>query len=312
MNAVARFQGVRHLDAIMIPDRSKSNESGAVPPADDLGLIRGVTPDYAQRLLSKGVLTFVQIGRMTPDELAGHLRFMRGISAKIIAAQDWIGQARELAGLDRRPQTSGTTGSSHGGHPQLANQGFVVDLFLDSTGEVHQTQVLHVKSNEGDAWRGWDERRMLDFMIRAAGVSVPASDLAGAPAAPDNESAGGSVRLQAAEVVGVPTATLPGGAEFKVKLTFELDALPHSSKGLAYEAVVRATRKPDGVKLILAEAAGPLSPSDQAITVVVPRGRLDTGIYSLRADLAVTGAAGPGEGPLRCESSIPAGMLQVV
>lgn len=58
----------------------------------------------------------------------------------------------------------------------LENQGFVVDLFLDQQREVRLTQILHVKSNDGDAWEGWDEARMNNFLISRANLVIPESD----------------------------------------------------------------------------------------------------------------------------------------
>jgi len=55
----------------------------------------------------------------------------------------------------------------------LENEGFVVDLFLDQSKQVRLTQVLHVKSNDGEGWDGWDERRLMDFFIDRAQLSIP-------------------------------------------------------------------------------------------------------------------------------------------
>lgn len=55
----------------------------------------------------------------------------------------------------------------------LDNEGFVIDLFLDQQKQVHLTQVLHVKSNDGEAWEGWNAKRLTDFFIGRAQLSVP-------------------------------------------------------------------------------------------------------------------------------------------
>lgn len=270
---------------------------------DELASIKGISRAVERRLHACGVLTFQQLGDMTAQEVAERLKSMRGVTAKRIEREDWIGQARELAARAAEPGSS---------HERLINQGFVVDLFLGADGEVRLTQVLHVKGNQGDAWQGWDERRLLDFMIQQAGVTVPVVEETPLVAAAA-ESVPDGVRLREVEVVRRGTETLERDREFQVKLSFDLDdSMRTTTRPLAYRATVRATRKPDGLKVVLAEATGRLAPSADALTVAVPKGRLDAGIYSFRADLAVTRASGPAESPLRGEASIPAGMFQVV
>jgi hypothetical protein len=51
--------------------------------------------------------------------------------------------------------------------------GFVVDLFLDKQKRVHLTQILDVKSNEGEEWKGWDGQRLIAFIRDRAGVVIP-------------------------------------------------------------------------------------------------------------------------------------------
>ncbi|MFN7922164.1 MAG: hypothetical protein U0Q16_18825, partial [Bryobacteraceae bacterium] len=141
----------------------------------------------------------------------------------------------------------------------------------------------------------------------AAAVEEPPLVAADADRVPDG------VHLRGVEVLPHKEAPLARGEEFAVKLSFDLDELLRSTtRPLAYKATVRATKKQDGSKVILAETTGRLAPATGAVTVQVPKGLLDAGIYSLRADLAVTRASGPEESPLRSESSIPAGLFQVV
>jgi hypothetical protein len=54
---------------------------------------------------------------------------------------------------------------------ELKNEGFVVEIFLDDNHQVTSTQVLHVKRNEGESWAGWDERRLIGFLARHAGIA---------------------------------------------------------------------------------------------------------------------------------------------
>jgi hypothetical protein len=55
----------------------------------------------------------------------------------------------------------------------LENEGFVIDLFLDHQRQVRLTQIMHVKSTDGDVWEGWDENRLKNFFISRANLAVP-------------------------------------------------------------------------------------------------------------------------------------------
>src|SRR5262249_62217777 len=66
--------------------------------ADDLKLINGIKTGIERRLHSVGIRTYAKIATMTPAELAAAAG-MPGYSAERIAKQDWVGQARDLAGL---------------------------------------------------------------------------------------------------------------------------------------------------------------------------------------------------------------------
>lgn len=54
---------------------------------------------------------------------------------------------------------------------ELNNEGFVLEIFLNEEHQVTSTQVLHVKRNEGETWAGWDERRLIGFLVRHAGIA---------------------------------------------------------------------------------------------------------------------------------------------
>lgn len=71
------------------------------------------------------------------------------------------------------PQAAGGEVAASKMETRLENEGFVVDLFLDKKRKVNLTQVLHVKSNDGEAWEGWNEKRLLEFFVGRAHLSLP-------------------------------------------------------------------------------------------------------------------------------------------
>jgi hypothetical protein len=42
---------------------------------------------------------------------------------------------------------------------------FVVQLLLADDGSIRRTRVTHVQTETEEAWPGWDETRLLDFII---------------------------------------------------------------------------------------------------------------------------------------------------
>jgi predicted flap endonuclease-1-like 5' DNA nuclease len=59
-----------------------------------LTLIKGIGPEIKTRLHNAGILTFAQLSASSPEKIAA---VVAGLSAKRIAKENWIGQARKLA-----------------------------------------------------------------------------------------------------------------------------------------------------------------------------------------------------------------------
>lgn len=68
-------------------------------PEDDLTRIDGIGPKYADGLRKLGISSYAALATQQPDELADNLK---GLGLRIIgdriASEDWVGQARRLAG----------------------------------------------------------------------------------------------------------------------------------------------------------------------------------------------------------------------
>lgn len=122
-------------------------------------LINGLIEAAEQQLRASKILSFTQLAAISPANLAELLADVPGITEQRILEQDWLGQARELAA-----KFETQTGRSSNRAQQLESEGFAVDLFLDEAKGVRKTQVLHVKSGEGEEWDGWQANRLLAFM----------------------------------------------------------------------------------------------------------------------------------------------------
>ncbi len=132
-------------------DDPKSNRTGK--SGDDFRKIAGIGPVLAQRLWNAGILTYDDLARRTPAEIAAILADVAGISSERIASQNWTGQARELAGpLPEAPV------------PRQHYAAFHVEFLLESDNRVRRTKVRDHQTDARDAWPGWDEERLLSFL----------------------------------------------------------------------------------------------------------------------------------------------------
>jgi helix-hairpin-helix protein len=144
-------------------DDPKSNRTGQ--SGDNFQKIAGIGPVLAQRLWNAGILTYDDLARRTPAEIAAMLANVAGISAERIASQNWTGQARELGGPP--PEAS---------VPRQHYAAFHIEFLLESDNRVRRTKVRHHQRDAGDAWPGWDEGRLLSFLRDR--IQLPAATMA--------------------------------------------------------------------------------------------------------------------------------------
>lgn len=135
-----------------MPQRDHPRPNQAGQSGDDFRKIAGIGPVLAQRLWDAGILTYEDLARRTPEEIAAVLD-VPGISSERIASQNWIGQARDLAGTPPEPSVS-----------RQHYAAFYVEFLLESDNQVRRTKVRHHQTDARDAWPGWDEERLLTFL----------------------------------------------------------------------------------------------------------------------------------------------------
>ena len=149
-----------------MPQRDDPKPSRTGPSGDDFQKIAGIGAVLSQRLWNAGILTYADLARRSPEEIAT----ATGVSAERIASQNWTGQARELAGAP--PEAS---------VPQQHYATFHVEFLLESDNRVRRTKVRHHQTDLRDTWAGWDEERLLTFF--RSRIPLPAEELpADAPA----------------------------------------------------------------------------------------------------------------------------------
>lgn len=138
--------------------------------ADDFKQISGIGPAIERRLHQAGVLTYAQLAATSPADLSEIVSDLAGMSAERIQQQEWIHQARSLAVESAQDglQPGDAVSSGNGQHYAA----FTVELLLDKSNDVRRTRVVHVQSQEDEAWAGWQMGRLAQFIVDRAGLNV--------------------------------------------------------------------------------------------------------------------------------------------
>jgi hypothetical protein len=306
----------------------RSRDVGDVPPrADDFTLVRGIGPSIAQRLHGAGIRTFAQLAAQSPDDIAALLANVAGVTAERIVKQNWIGQARDLAAELAPAESAGDEAeqtlvkphdNASGSAARQHYATFTVELLLSESNDVRRTRVVHVQGGEEDAWAGWDDKQLVNFVIQRAGLrlsmvepapaaaivepALPVSTpepvrpvtMAVEPAPLSAMPAGitGSIRLRALETVpednGGVYPMLRHGHPFRVHLTLDLtDVKAPRDVPLGYTTVIYAKKMGLGARHIIGEARGTFILAD-TVTIDVKATALPEGPYRLEATVALT------------------------
>jgi len=150
--------------------RKQSSIPVAVSPqtTGDFKLIKGVGPSLAGRLHNAGIHTFTQLASHSPIKLAAKVS---GLSAKRIAHQDWIGQARKLIHKKQQPKLNKKETATPSIRHHYAN--FTIEFLLDEKNEVRRTRIVHVQSGNGNTWTGWKNNLLINFLAQHTCVHTP-------------------------------------------------------------------------------------------------------------------------------------------
>ncbi len=176
------------------PKRTPAGQRG-----DDFRKIMGIGAKYERRLHDAGILTYQDLAERSPQQIAD----VAGVSAALVASQDWIGQARRLAGPLPSPPSS---------EPSQHYESFHIELLLGVDNSVRRTKVHHHQSDTDFTWPGWDEDHLLALLrehIPLAAYTQPAEAVH-----PQSSAAPPATRLQTA----APSRTQPETASTPISL----------------------------------------------------------------------------------------------
>lgn len=174
----------------------------------------------------------------------------------------------------------------------LAGQGFVVELFLDEQQQLHSSQVLDVKSGEGDKWAGWDAARLLAFITKRAGISAAQPRQTAAPA--KTTTSGFALREMTIQHQNDEAATrlLRSGAPLLLELSL-LRPGTSAPQAMNYQAYLSAERAEDRGRFAVAAEQGVLQEGAEKIIVPLPALTLPPGTYHFQATVFLAAAKAP-------------------
>src|SRR5260370_21104355 len=168
--------------------KSRDPEPGSPQPAaDDMQEIAGIGPALATRVAEAGVSRYRDLASFTQERLGAVVH----VSPERIAGQDWIGQARRLAGdVPSDPEGHQTDPEGHQTDPeghQTDPEGHQTDpeghqtyatfhdqLLIDADNTVRRTKARHYHTDAEDSWPGWDEQNLIDVIRTKAALYAAA------------------------------------------------------------------------------------------------------------------------------------------
>lgn len=149
---------------------------------DDLQAISGIGPRFARALQQVGIYRYSDLAEISAGDLSTSLANTTGIrvSAERIEADDWIGQARKLAGAEPTPATVADNDPAPAAavesqiHQHAEFSLFFDYLLLDSGEQEWQTRLYHAESGQEALLTGTDASSWTGWILKHA--KLPASD----------------------------------------------------------------------------------------------------------------------------------------
>ncbi len=300
-----------------MPSKKNTQSKSSRRPlsSDDFQIISHINSIIESRLQQAGILTFEELASLTPEQIFKKVGRLTGFTLKQITDQDWVGQARKLS--EKKDSPNGSKES----------EGFIVNLFLNKQKLVHSTQVLHVNSDEGAKWNGWDSTRLQDFIINHSGIVLPKVaevqaetleiQLAGkspvgtegfrettilsetliaesveAPRLVQPQVPKPEITFRAFEMItsasGSPGKFLHQGEPFEVRLSIDSEkTIQEFESAMDYTAAISAKNIDTSQRTSLGAAQGVIASADEAIVVKIPQQDLAPGTYRLEAAMTI-------------------------
>ena len=281
---------------------SDSPEITAPQVVDDLKQINGIGPAVEKRLYKTGIVTYAQLASMKPNKLVGLLKGLVGFTEERITAQDWIGQARQLAAEAEEIFLEDEEANSH---HRLHYAVYTVELLLDKDNQVRRTRVMYVQSQQEVTWTGWDEDKLQSFFIDSAQLRIPAFRKAQAEEIPTQARVSeeavipkhkpgqpapklrGVLEITEAQLISFEGETLgkviSSDHPFEVKLLLDLSGVEiPAGERLDYEALLYAKQVGSRERLTIGMEEGSVPPAKSAVISIQSR-PLPAGYYRLEA-----------------------------
>ncbi len=276
------------------------NSSGDAQSGDDLTQIKGIGPVLDVRLKTAGILNFSQLANLQPNTIAD---LVDGLSAKRIAREKWIGQARKLV---PRAISADTQACKAITRTQQHYATFTVELLLEEDNCVRRTRVRQIQTEVEETWADWNDARLIQFFVQRAGLRVARPEPAPLPestspltsayhtqttAALSNQEikTGLSGVLRVCDLAillpdsDVPRNCVHTNEGFNVRLVLDLTEVPKVTNiHLDYTVTICAKNFKDMSRQIVGEGRGTFMPADTAscstkVEITSP------GIYRLEA-----------------------------
>ncbi|MFW6069321.1 MAG: hypothetical protein ACOC9E_07040 [Chloroflexota bacterium] len=197
---------------------------------DDLRAITGIGPRFANALHKIGIYRYADLAEHTAEQLSSS---MAAIGTRIgpdrIEADDWIGQARKLAGGERATSAVANSDPAPASAVQSqVHQHAEFSLFFDyvtlETGEEEwQTRLYHAESGQEALLTGTDAQTWTSWILEHANLPAPGER----PAAVEDEEVVTSGRPVhpynvTLKIVDVEVASDEAGEQYEVAVHFAL------------------------------------------------------------------------------------------
>jgi hypothetical protein len=157
----------------MASDRSTTPSPSEIPVVvDDLKRIKGLGQGVETRLNQAGIFSFARLAASSPAQISELLADMIGMSPEKVQEQDWIGQARRFAAQAKADESIKISMSQE---DRQRYETFSVKLLVDEGNQIRRTNIVHVQKGAEENWAGWDETRLIAFVVEHAGLNVTAA-----------------------------------------------------------------------------------------------------------------------------------------
>lgn len=142
---------------------------------DDLTLVKGIGEKRQTWLREKmHVYRLMDLAAISANTLQKRLQEI-GQPVSMKTVNEWIEHARKLSQktVPLQAQASEVTSEFRRHYAT-----FTVELLLGEDNNVRRTRVSYVQNKLEETWAGWDEPRLVNFIVRCAGLNIPLSKFA--------------------------------------------------------------------------------------------------------------------------------------